>query len=305
MSLDELKIFRDDVLARRQELNLLELAQKRCGNAAYGAAASPFFYFFNVDLAADITGECRLLTKTMWDNFEQWFHHGIWERKDLWRKFNFALDESKHDWYRNQVVSVYSDTDSSNSDSLLLIKDNKNIESKVTIEDFFNKHYEQNGLADITINNQEIVECKDDMVLNWTNDKKLNYIPVKYIMRHKVKKAKFKIKSKSGKEIIVTGDHSCIIFRNGVQMEIKAKDINKENEENKENKTTDKPITQEEGDKAMADKGENMHVANPSEVTKESVTADEKSVDKSVEEKGNAPVAENMVVADAGSVVNK
>lgn len=69
-------------------------------------------------------------------------------------------------------------------------------------------------------------------------------------------------------------------------------------EENKEKKTTDKQITQEEGDKAMADKGENMHVANPSEVTKESVTADEKSVDKSVEEKGNAPVAENMVVAD-------
>lgn len=69
-------------------------------------------------------------------------------------------------------------------------------------------------------------------------------------------------------------------------------------EENKEKKTTDKQITQEEGDKAMADKGENMHVANPSEVTKESVTADEKSVDKSAEEKGNAPVAENMVVAD-------
>lgn len=69
-------------------------------------------------------------------------------------------------------------------------------------------------------------------------------------------------------------------------------------EENKEKKTTDKQITQEEGDKAMTEKGENMHVANPSEVTKESVTVDEKSVDKSVEEKGNAPVAENMVVAD-------
>ena len=45
-------------------------------------------------------------------------------------------------------------------------------------------------------------------------------------MRHKVNKPKFKIKSKSGKEIIVTGDHSCIVFRDGVQMEIKAKDIN-------------------------------------------------------------------------------
>lgn len=226
MSLDDLKQFKEEISNKRQEIALLELAQKTLGNAAYGAAASPYFYFFDVNLAADITGECRNLTKFMWNRTEQFFHEDIWERKDLWEKFNFALDESKHDWYRQQVVSCYSDTDSSNSDSLLLIKDNKNIESKITIEDFFNKHYEQNGLTDITINNQEIVECKDDMVLNWTNDKKLNYVPVKYIMRHKVKKPKFKIKSKSGKEIIVTGDHSCIVFRDGVQMEIKAKDIN-------------------------------------------------------------------------------
>ena len=46
-------------------------------------------------------------------------------------------------------------------------------------------------------------------------------------MRHKVSKEQFKIKTKSGKEIIVTGDHSCIVFRNGKQLTIKAKDINK------------------------------------------------------------------------------
>ena len=45
-------------------------------------------------------------------------------------------------------------------------------------------------------------------------------------MRHKVKKSKFRIKSKSGKEVIVTGDHSCIVFRDGKQLTIKAKDIN-------------------------------------------------------------------------------
>ena len=48
----------------------------------------------------------------MWDRFEVWFHEDIWNRKDLWEQFNFALDESKHDWYRQQPVSVYSDTDS-------------------------------------------------------------------------------------------------------------------------------------------------------------------------------------------------
>ena len=226
MSLEELKTFKEEIVQKRQELNLLELTQKRLGNAAYGASASPYFYFFNVDLAADITGECRHLTKTMWDKFEQWFHHDIWERKDLWEKFDFALDPAKKEWFESRNISIYSDTDSAEKNSLLLIKDNKNTESKITIEEFFNKHYAINGLADITTNNQEIVECKDDFVLNWTKDKELHYAPVKYIMRHKVKKSKFRIKSKSGKEVIVTGDHSCIVFRDGKQLTIKAKDIN-------------------------------------------------------------------------------
>lgn len=112
MSLEELKAFKEEVVQKRQEINLLELTQKRLGNAAYGASASPFFYFFNVDLAADITGECRVLTKTMWENFEQWFHHDIWERKDLWEKFDFELDPSKKEWFNQRPLSIYSDTDS-------------------------------------------------------------------------------------------------------------------------------------------------------------------------------------------------
>ena len=47
-------------------------------------------------------------------------------------------------------------------------------------------------------------------------------------MRHKVSKPKFKITTDSGKEIIVTGDHSCIVFRDGKKLVVKAKDINKE-----------------------------------------------------------------------------
>ena len=112
MSLEELKTFKEEIVQKRQELNLLELTQKRLGNAAYGASASPYFYFFNVDLAADITGECGHLTKTMWDKFEQWFHHDIWERKDLWEKFDFALDPAKKEWFESRNISIYSDTDS-------------------------------------------------------------------------------------------------------------------------------------------------------------------------------------------------
>ena len=79
----------------RQQYSLLETGAKLCGNAAYGASANKNFYFYNVNLAADITGECRLLTKTMWSNINNFFHETLWERKDLWQKFDFALDFSK------------------------------------------------------------------------------------------------------------------------------------------------------------------------------------------------------------------
>ena len=112
LSIDELKTLKAHVTELRDEYWLLEMACKALGNAAYGAAANRFFYFYNINLAGDITGECRNLTKTMWKNLEEWFHEGIWERKDLWKQFDFELDESKHDWLRTKPISIYSDTDS-------------------------------------------------------------------------------------------------------------------------------------------------------------------------------------------------
>ena len=112
MSTQELKLFRIEVEDLRHEYSLLELAHKVLMNGLYGACANNYFYFFNPNLAADITGECRELTKTMWKDLENFFHETIWERKDLWKQFEFELDESKHDWYRKTPVSVYSDTDS-------------------------------------------------------------------------------------------------------------------------------------------------------------------------------------------------
>ena len=112
MTLDELKAFRIEIEDLRHEYSLIELANKTLGNAAYGSSANRFFYFYNVNLAADITGECRNLTKTMWHNLEEFFHETLWERKDIQEQFGFELDESKHDWYRQQPVSIYSDTDS-------------------------------------------------------------------------------------------------------------------------------------------------------------------------------------------------
>ena len=196
---------------------------KTSGNAAYGACASPYFFFFNPWLAGDITGECRALTQTMWKNLNGFFRETIWERKDLWKKFGFELDESKREWAKTIDWAIYSDTDSSVRNTLLLTKDEHNNVKEITIGDLFDKLLKRNGLKTIDKTGHEIVECCDQ-ILNYI-DNKIQFTPIKHIIRHKVSKSKFKIRTKSGKEIIVTGDHSVIVFRDGKQMAIEAKNI--------------------------------------------------------------------------------
>jgi len=63
-------------------------------------------------------------------------------------------------------------------------------------------------------------------VLNYDDNKqKLYYAPIKRIIRHKVSKPKWKLRTKSGKEIIVTNDHSMIVFRNAKKLEVKPSEI--------------------------------------------------------------------------------
>ena len=221
---EELESLKIEVSELREEYSLLELAMKTLGNAAYGASASPFFYFFNASLAADITGECRNLTKTMWNKLEHFFHETIWERKDLWKEFGFELNESKHDWYREQPISIYSDTDSLTSNSNLYIKRGNQILKRTFIE-LWRDAVEEHMPFGLGTHGQELC-CSDDYILNYDEKLGLRYVPIKYLMKHNTSKHNFKIKTKSGKEIIVTEDHSCIVFRNNEKLVIKAKDIN-------------------------------------------------------------------------------
>lgn len=221
LSLDELKQYKEDLEHLIEENNMLELCSKLLNNSAYGASANCFFYFYNMAVASDITCEARNLTKFMWNRLELFFHEDIWERKDLWKQFGFELDESKHDWYRNQNVSEYSDTDSVHKSSSLIIDES----NKMKIEDLFNMCKEETGINHTSKYSQEFVLGNGHSVKNYKDGKVID-VPIKYVMRHHTNKKMYKIRSKSGKETIVTEDHSCVVFRDGKQIVIKAKDIN-------------------------------------------------------------------------------
>lgn len=78
----------------------------------------------------------------------------------------------------------------------------------------------------LTQNGHELVSS-NDKVLNYDNNGKLKMCGINYIMRHKVNKPKWRLKTKSGKEVIVTNDHSMIVFRDGKKLEVKPYEIRK------------------------------------------------------------------------------
>ena len=119
---------------------------------------------------------------------------------------------------KDEVATVYGDTDSAAGSSLVRLE-NENL----SIEDWYNKNI-INGSGGTTLVGHESV-LTDDKILNYEKNRGLYFAQVKRIIRHKVKKAKWVLRTKSGKEITVTNDHSMIVFRDGVQIEVKPSEI--------------------------------------------------------------------------------
>lgn len=114
-------------------------------------------------------------------------------------------------------VSVYADTDSCDKDTIISTN-NENIR----IEDWYNKNA-SNGSAGETIKGHESVYT-NDLILNYVGGE-ITFSKVKRIIRHKVSKPKWKLKTKTGRSILVTNDHSMIVFRDGKKIEIKPSNI--------------------------------------------------------------------------------
>ena len=234
MSLEDLKHLRDDVEALREEFSLIELAYKVLSNGAYGASANAKgFYFYNLSVAGDITGECRALTQYFWKHLEEFFHETIWKRKDLWKQFGFELDESKHDLCRSLPVSCYSDTDSVTEDSWIYIRERTHLNKPgkewtyktISFKDFWN-YLTRKKHVTVFKNEKGRLICtvpKTIQTLDWEKSKGFEWTNIRYVMRHFSGKALYEIKSSNGpQKITTTNDHSIMVWRDTVINKIRA-----------------------------------------------------------------------------------
>ena len=184
-------------------------------NSCYGACASPFFECFNVNVAEATTLQGQDMIRFTQRIIDEYFYD-IWPTAYETHK-KIGVYNVKP--LKNKTTIVYGDTDSltySNS-----ISYNKN---KVAIGDAFEDAMSKYGISEITKNGAEIVKLNGETTLTF-KDNGIVERPIKYIMRHKVSKAKWRLRSKSGKEVIVTNDHSLMVMRGDDLIEIKPCDV--------------------------------------------------------------------------------
>ena len=140
------------------------------------------------------------------------------------------LTGSLYDYLTNREgvsMTIAGDTDSVEERSLLDVSIDGE-KSRTTIGDLFLEAKVRNGDHVLMVpNGSEVVPAHGVNVRSY--DPELDicvYKPVKYVMRHKVSKERYRITTESGKSVVVTGDHSCMVIRDGKLIDVKARDIN-------------------------------------------------------------------------------
>jgi hypothetical protein len=195
-----------------EEYNGIQNSIKVFINSVYGATGSPYFGCYNVNIAEAVTLQGQDLAKYASRCIDEYFTE-VWHTD---KKLHKELGLDYVNKINEKTTLIYTDTDSIFSDAIIIT--NNGI---LRIEDWYNQNKESAGK---TIINHESVKTQDK-ILNWSLTKDLYFVPVKRIIRHKVSKPKWKLKTKSGKEITVTNDHSLVVFRDNHQIEIKPKDV--------------------------------------------------------------------------------
>lgn len=197
-------------------------AMKDIMNSMYGGASHINFYWYNMNFANDITGESRNLIHLMESHLAEYWKTA-WQNEpkllELQKKHNIKL---KSNIEINDIITnspqqslctlIYGDSVDKNS----VIKTNI---GDLTIEDLYDY------LQDFHIWHNKDAKYGNNIKVGTIENNKYTELPIKRVIKHNTNKPKWKIKTKSGKEIIVTGDHSIIVMRNNERLECKPSEI--------------------------------------------------------------------------------
>lgn len=197
LSTEELEKYFDMCQYNEEFYHTQQLVEKIMINSLYGAVGKEFFPLFNLEMARAITGNGRFLVKNTANMIEE------------------RLQELNP---HSGKYILYGDTDSCIESTL--INTNK---GKTQIGEFYNS----TDSEEIEYKSGKFFkEVKGIKALSVNKNFKLEYKPIKYVMKHKVKKRLFKVKCNEN-EVIITNDHSIMVKRDNKLIEVKPFEIRK------------------------------------------------------------------------------
>ena len=155
-------------------------------NGLYGSTANAYFIYYISDMAQAITASGQLSVK--------------WAAQAVNQYLNKALKTDDVDYV------AYADTDSVVGDSVIYVND-----KQMTIEEYYDS-LPDNFMRNDTANNDYVKEVNNGDLSHSMSmtSKTLEKKPIKYIMKHRVRKQMYEIVV-GGKSVIVTEDHSVIV----------------------------------------------------------------------------------------------
>lgn len=174
-----------------------EKAMKIFLNSLYGAMANPYFRFFEISIAESITLTGQHIIKTVESDVNSYISN---------------VSKLKKDYV------IASDTDSVVGDTLVYVND-----KQMKISDLYDSISEYEKFDE---NGQNFVKPVTEIKTKAFDTTKQSVVdsPIKYVMKHRVKKEMFRI-TVDGKTVDVTCDHSIIVERNGLFLSVSPKNI--------------------------------------------------------------------------------
>ncbi len=187
--------------------NSMQQVRKILINSMYGVMIRPEFHFYDVDLARAITRGGRVLIRFLTDKGEK-------AARLLAANPGKLFPGAKPFEPKGHILSLI-DTDSVEGDTKVWTT-----EGEIKIEDLFNRCKRAEFFSD----NNYIGELDNVSAYGVDSSGNLSSAPIRYVKKHLVKKAMFRITS-GGKSVVVTKDHSLIVRRKGSIIEVKPEEV--------------------------------------------------------------------------------
>lgn len=183
--------------------------QKIFLNSVYGILGLSSSRFYSKDNAESTTLSGQTIIKMSERIVIKYF-------KDKFEQYGRTIEDTSN-------IVQYIDTDSVVGESLI----NTNLYGRAKIEDVFDKLQKEDGVINATDITGRSFVFPDNMTLPYFDEttRTIKNGKVKYIEKHRVKKKMYKLKTKNKKEIIVTEDHSMMVLRDNVLIQVYPRDI--------------------------------------------------------------------------------